>query len=79
MGRHSAHLIGFLFLGVIGMASSLASQDFDGPRASLNQPFLESSRLQATGRGGRGTFSNLGWLSGFLVCWYGQLPGLPRL
>ena len=37
IGGHSAHLIGFLAFWFIGVASSLASQGFDGPRAIINQ------------------------------------------
>ena len=55
MGGRSAHVIGFLVFWFIGMASSLASQGFDGPRGIINQKtkkktFQESSG-SARGRG----------------------------
>ena len=86
MGWHSAHLIGFLVFWFIGVASSLASQGFDGPRAIINQKTKKPTLSgvlgfgpgEGGGMGGR-AFCTFDWFSGFLVYWYGQLPGLPRL
>ena len=58
--EHSLNWVGFLVFWFIGVASSLASQGFDGPRAIINQKTKKPTLSGVLGLGpGEGCFLGL--------------------